>query len=432
MSSVNKIFSLKWFFKIIGLKSIYQFLYIAFVLLVMKNLNVDDYGTYSYVLSIILYFSAIPLLGLPLYLQKHIARKNIINIRYFYLALTSVLFGLVTAFLILPNIGNMQKLFVLAIIAYNTLTAILVAVNDGIGKYSKQYMYLLIASIWMIFSITDVVIFHKSLTINLILRYWVINSTVVFIIAFINLLKVSFTLQFTREARPYSLILIDLLLMYSVSIPDGFAKFYDKYLANKYLSTTFLGNYSFNLMLVVTAYAFFIRPMNSFFINQIAKNQNSITICSMLIRNFYCFAISIYVFIYCLYTLFSENILLIAGLERYLGTTHLFKICFLNIILYILAYPFIILLAMSGNNRNKLIYCISSIAIFNIPALFLAINGNVYNFLFGFILAYLLNFLLVIIFEYQYAKNLIYFLLNDVSLIIKHTSKLAISFIKLD
>lgn len=390
---------------LIGLKSIYQVMYLIFALIVMKNLNVVEYGIYSYILSMIMYFSSIPLLGLPLYLQKSAVRNDVINLRYISVAIGSICLGLVIAWKLLPDLNSSLKISVIMIITYNILITTLVAINDGLGKYSYQYLYLLLASLWMAICIVQATVLHFTLDIQTILRYWEINSIIVFFIAFINLWYIStHALKFNnRPNKSYLHLFMDLLLIYSVSIPDGFAKFYDKYLANTYLEGDFLGKYSFNLMVVATVYAFLIRPINSIFITQLAKEKDNMHLCNQIIKNYYIFSLVIYSMIYIIYVTYFKEILNFVGLERYQDTVCLFKICFLNTILYILSYPFITLLAISNAERNKFIYCILSILIFNMPLLLLIYHSNSSNFLAGFLLSYSLNFLLILLFQYKYA-----------------------------
>lgn len=428
MNLIERILSLQLYFKLIGLKSIYQIVYILFVLVVMKSLNVEDYGVYSYILSVILCFSSIPLLGLPLYLQRNIVRKSVIHKRYLFIVVLSIFLGLVITFLILPELGIIQKIFVIAIVIYNTTIAVLVPVNDGVGKFSAQYKYLLLASTWMIVCNIKFFIFHHSLSIKTILTYWVLNSMIMLVFALRDLIRhFHHNLKFdTYSNQSFHIILMDLVLMYSVNIPDVFAKFYDKYLANKYLDHTFLGNYSFNLMIVATAYAFFVRPINSFLINNLSRAQNDITTSCKIIGNYYLYGIMLYGSIYLIYTLASNEILSILGLEQYNETFYLFKVCFLNTLLYILSYPFVILLALSYRNRYKLFYCVASLLMFNLPLLFLSFGYSIQNYLIGFMVAYIGNFILILFIEYSYAFAFIYFIVDEV----KHTCRRAYLLVK--
>lgn len=416
----EKLFPLKMVVQLIGLKSIYQILYLFFVLIVMKSLNVSDYGLYSYILSIILFFSSFPLLGFPLYLQRNVAKKHEIKIGYLYIAFLNTCIGFSIAYLILPDIPSSQKFSILMIITYNSAVAILVAMNDGVGRYSRQYLYLLLSSIWMFVCVFQYIILKKTLTIHLIIHYWFLNSSFILILA---LSEIFFFLRKQTIVRGqrlhfYSMIMMDLFLMYAVNIPDVFAKFFDKYLANHYLDHTFLGNYSFNLMIVATAYAFFVRPINSFLISNLARAQDSLLDSARTIGNYYLFSLSIYLGVYFIYDMASEQILRLFGLYQYHATLYIFKICFLNNLLYLLSYPFIILLAMGQWQRLKIIYCLASLLIFNIPLLFLCYASTIQHFLLGFCVAFSCNLGLILVLQYQYALGFAAFLFQ----LIKHST----------
>lgn len=395
---ISSLLSFKNIAQAIGLKAIYQLLYIVFVLVTMKRLSIADYGTYSYIVAIILYFSAIPLIGLPLYLQRSIARGEILHSQYCVIPFLSMCSSLLIVYLILPPMGGLLKCQILIILCYNMLTAIIVAINDGRGIYTNQYKFLLLASLWMIICIFKTEVLHESLTIKNIIHYWMINAFLVLLLALAYSIYLSkFILKISHQKQQsYGFILGELLLLYSVNIPDSFAKFYDRYLANHYLDITFLGEYAFNSMIVLTLYAFFIRPINSYFISQFSKHSASVYNSAQLIKNYYIITLLIYSIVYLSYVPFAKLILTLLDLTKYQHTIYLFKFILANMILYLFAYPFVTLIAISGKAGTKIIYCIMSLLIFNLPLLLISMHADSQHFMIGFITAYSLNLLLVI------------------------------------
>jgi O-antigen/teichoic acid export membrane protein len=399
----EKLFQFKKIGNLIGLKALYQFSYIIFNLLVVKKLSIAEYGVYSYVLALITYFSTIPLIGLSLYLQRNVARGELLEKKYlkfsFYLSLLSLLM----AYLIMPDMSHFQKITVLIIIGLNCLVAFSVAVSDGLGKYTFQYKMLFFNSLWMIFSLLSVLC-NYPINLGLILNYWLINVAISLIVVMVINYRLSGLVRLNQDnTTSYKVIFFDLLLLYSVAIPDAFSRFYDRYLAHHYFDENFLGNYSFNLMIVLTVYALFIRPINSILLTQLSKSHESVTDCVNVIKKYYLFGLSIYFGLWMCYLPFSNSILTLFGLTKYKGSTVFFNVCFINAVLYFISVPFMSLVALKNNGKKKIIYCVGSLLIFNTPLLLLVFSSTQLNYFIGFILAYSINLILALVLEKQTA-----------------------------
>jgi hypothetical protein len=295
------------------------------------------------------------------------------------------------------------------------LTSVIVAINDGRGKYTNQYKFMMLASLWMIVCLVNKLVFHQPLSLQFILQSWIVNAFIILMIALIhfkyllkNIVKVE-----RKPINSYSFIFYDLLLLYSITIPDAFSKFFDRYLINHHFEQTFVGIYSFNALLVMTVYAFFIRPINNVFLSKLSQNYECNDHCKDIIKRYYFYTLTLYILIFCGYNLFSTSILFLLGLEKYYQTEYLFNICLLNASLYVLSYPFINLMAIREKKEVKLIYSIISLALFISPVLFLKFHQSSNYFLAGFIFAYLMNFTVALTIQYRFSCFFFTGLLSD-------------------
>lgn len=407
---------------ILGMRAIYQLSYMVFTVIVIKKLAVNEYGSYSYIVAMTVYFSSVPLLGLPLYLQRNMARGSVISYEYFIIVLALTCIALILAYIMLPSMGLVQKIGVMLIILAACINTILVSINDGLGRYLFQYKFFLLTNLWSFICIFQVIFLRKNITFNLILNYWLTNSLIVLIVAFVIFFRlpkqgVKVVSQITTT---YPLILADLILLYAVGIPDNFARFFDKFLAKKFLSDTFLGYYSFNLMAVTAVYALFLRPINSVLLTQMVKVYGSPQKFATLMKKYYLYGLLLYFSIFCVYFPFSDQILNLVGLSKYIGTIDIFTVCFINALLYMFAIPYTTFISLSESGKKKLCYSFLSVLIFNIPTLMLFIRPTQASFLAGFILAYFSNLLLCIGFEYKLASYCLRSMLDDMVRVSKH------------
>lgn len=404
MTILKKITSNKWVMNLVGLRALYQIIYLLFNLVIIKNLSVAEYGIYSYILSLTVYFSSIPLLGLPVYLQKSMAQQGEIEWRYFKVTILSSIIAFFIAFYIMPPIPIYQKCIILFVILFNCLLTIPVSVNDGLGNYLFQHRFSIFNSLWMVACMIGITSHVMSMNLSIILIIWAINIFASFGILFAvikNLFQKKLTLsginsETSSSPRLLPNTALDLLFLYAISLPDGFSRFYDRFLVTKFFDAHFLGTYSFNLMVVAMIYALFIRPLNSILFTKLAQSYHSLEDCIPIIKRYYMVGLTVYFICFIMYLLFSTYILQISGLEKYNHTTYMFFICMINAVLYLLTVPYISIITLNNNRKTKLIYCLGSLMIFNIPLVLLLITPSQTSYFIGFISAYFLNLLLAI------------------------------------
>ena len=265
-------------------------------------------------------------------------------------------------------------------------------------------------------------LFHKDITFSLILKYWLANLAVIFVLIlfsifhlFRHVVKIDYNLK-----QAYPLIMIDLLLLYAVSIPDSFIRFFDRFLAHNFIGDVFLGQYAFNLMLVTMVYALFIRPVNSVLVTQISKAHGVLEDYVPIFMRYYLYGLAVYFILFCGYIFLSDQIFILCGLSKYLGTSYLFYVCFINAILYFIALPFSSLITLNDSGRKRLTYCICCIALFNTPLLLLYIHPTKGYFCAGFMLAYVFNVILCIIFEHRVASVFFSIMMRNIMGIIRY------------
>lgn len=308
-----------------------------------------------------------------------------------------------------------QKFCVLLIIAVNAIYALLSAMHNGFENYIFQYRMLFFTNLWIILCIIQSLFFHKDMTFSLILKYWTCNVFVLIPIFVINIVRVlKLPVKISKNLQTSSaLIVSDLILLYSVNISGNFVKFYDRYLAMKFLDKNFLGYYSFNLMSVTILYGLFILPIQNVLTTKLAKSNHSNDIIVKLINRFYLYGLVIYLSYFIFYALLSDRLLSFFGLSKYLGTKYMFFVCVLNAGLYFLSIPFVSMIALSDHGKKKLLYCVTSILIFCVPYLFVMFHPTESFFFAGFILAYFMNFMLCVSMESKMAYVWVFSVLNS-------------------
>lgn len=391
----------KWIARIFGYKMIFQIVYLIFTLMIIKKLEVVEYGLYSYVTAIVVYFASVPLLGLPLYLQRNIARKNIINFNYFIAIFIVLILSFGIAYHIMSELTFYQKFCVLLIIAINVIYAVLSAIHNGFENYIFQYRMLFFTNLWIIFCLVQTIVFHKQMTFERILNYWVCNVLILAPIFTVKILKLAqLPIKISRHMKISSaLIVSELILLYGVNISGNFVKFYDRYLAMKFLDKSFLGYYSFNLMSVTILYGLFILPIQNILTTKLSQSEHSHESLMRLVVKFYLYGLLIYLSYFIFYTMIADKILILFGLSKYLGTKYIFYICILNAVLYFLSIPFTSMIALGDNGKKKMLYCVLSILIFCLPYLFVFLHPTENFFFAGFVLAYLMNLVLCLSME---------------------------------
>lgn len=396
---------LKWVARIFGYKVIFQIVYLIFTLMIIKKLEVVEYGLYSYVTAIVVYFASVPLLGLPLYLQRNIARKNSINFNHFIVIFITLALSFGIAYHIMSELTFYQKLCVLLIIAINVIYAVLSAIHNGFENYIFQYRMLFFTNLWIIFCLVQSIFLHTQMTFEHILNYWACNVFILAPIFAVHIFKLTrFPIKISRHVKISSaLIVSELILLYAVNISGHFVKFYDRYLAMKFLDTNFLGYYSFNLMSVTILYGLFILPIQNILTTKLSQSSPLQASAMHLVTKFYLYGGVIYLSYFVFYAAISDKLLVLFGLSKYLGTKYIFYMCILNAVLYFLSIPFTSMIALGDNGKKKLLYCALSIVIFCLPYLFVVFHPTENFFFAGFVLAYLMNLILSVLLESQRA-----------------------------
>lgn len=392
---------------VVGLKSCYQFIYVVFSLMVVQKLKIDEYGNYAYILALVIYFSAIPMLGLPIYLQKTSARREPIDIKYLIVASCNGFLGALGAFALMPKLGLIEQLGILCIILFNTSLAFLVPVYDGSGRYTFQYKFLFFSSIWMGVCLFQALVLKLNLSLLQIIHYWMINAILALTLIIVVLYKTMRSRPFYRGENTYRGVFFELLFLYAIAVPDGFAKFIDRFTAHQFLSESFLGAYAFNLMLVMTVYAFFIRPINTVLFTELAKHtENQAKITEMIIK-YFIYGFSFYACFGAVYLHTNTQLLQTLHLNQYLHTEHLFKYCLGYAILYFCSLPFTALLTLTATIKIRTIYCMLSLMIFSFPLFTTFYLPSTSNFLRAFFAAYTANLFLVILLQRKTAIRLL-------------------------
>jgi hypothetical protein len=162
-----------------------------------------------------------------------------------------------------------------------------------------------------------------------------------------------------------------------------------------------------------------VKPMMSVCITALSKAKSNIEQHATIICRYYLYTLLIFSLIFVGYAPFSKSWLELLGLTSYAGTTYIFIFAFFNTLLYALSIPFIIKISISSSKIQKLMYCCVSMLIFNVPLLFISLERQFIFFLYGFLIAFALNFITAIIFNYSYAKAIFRLILSMLGKLIR-------------
>lgn len=398
----------KQIYNIFTLKSVFQIIDLLFKYLIIKRFSMSDLGVFLYVCSIIYFLSNTSLMGMSIYMQRQIARNNSLNFRYIMVVLLFLLVSCVFAYIILPQQLMALKPYFIVILICNTIVSMVIAVCYGSGRYDNRYKILLVSCGYMVALIFYMLYKKNHYDLNLIFYSWVANAVIATIYSIGVFLPLRNKISFMKEPLVRSsTIMLNLILIYAVSMPFDYARFYDRFLLNHFFNSRILGMYSFNCSMMLAAYSFLIMPIISICMTSLSKNFANIERQAKIIFRFYIYTLFIFALIFIVYVPFAHKWLIWLGLIKYSDTVGVFIFVYLNMFIYALSIPFIIRISISDNNKEKFFYCLFSIAIFNIPMLFIIINPGFITFLSGFLVAYTFHLLLSVGLNYAYSKELI-------------------------
>lgn len=392
----------KQIYKIFTLKSGFQIIDILFKYLVIKMLSVADIGVLLYVCSAIYFLSNTSVMGMFVYLQRQVAREETINFRYIIIALMFLIMSSVIIILILPvQVMSLKPYFILIILC-NSINTMISAVCNGAHKYDSRYKILLISSGYMIFMIFYMMHQKTHYNLDVILYGWIVNSVIATLYAVKVLwsLKSKFKVKYEQNVG-FHIIMINLILIYSVSMPYDFARFYDRYLLSHFFSPNLLGIYTFNCSMILAVYSLLVMPTIGICLSALSKATTDIKLQAKIMIRYYFYIILVFTLIFIGYVPFAREWLELLGFTKYLGTTHVFIYVFLNMFFYALTIPFIINMSIAKSNILKIQYCLLSVIIFNIPLLFIHFDHRFIIFLIGFVCAYFLHFVVGILLNYS-------------------------------
>lgn len=408
-------------YNIFTLKSLFQIIDLLFKYYVIKMFSISDIGIFLYVCSIVYFFSNLAMVGMPVYLQRQVARDDAININYMKFSLLFIVMSCIFAYLILPLQLTALKPYFLLIILCNTIISSATAICYGHGKYDSRYKILLISCIYMIVMIFYMMFQKTHYHLNVIFYAWIINS----VVAMLYSIKLSWPFQKkatvvkTKEIGTI-VILFDLILIYAVFMPFDYSRLYDRFLIHHFFTQDLLGIYTFNYSLILAAYSFLIMPIYGICMTAFSKASLNIEEQAKVLLRFYLYIFAVFILLFVGYVPFSLNWLHLLGLQKYIGSTYIFIAIYAYLFLYALSVPFTIIISIADNNRLKLVYSMLSLLIFTLPALFIAIDSQFTVFLFGFLLAFFVHLLLSIFVNYSYSKKLLYWLGREVAFLMKN------------
>ncbi len=349
----------------------------------------SDLGVFLYVCSIIYFLSNTSLMGMSVYMQRQIARNKSLNLRYFMIAFLFLLVSCVVAYTILPQQLIALKPYFIVILICNTIVSLVIAVCYGSGRYDNRYKILLVSCGYMVALIFYMLYQKNHYDLNIIFYSWVANAVIATMYSIGVFIPLRKKLSFVKEPLVNSsAIMLNLILIYAVSMPFDYARFYDRFLLNHFFNSRILGMYSFNCSMILAAYSFLIMPIISICLTAISKNFTNIEVQAKIIFRFYIYTLVIFALIFVLYVPLAHKWLIWLGLTKYSDTVGVFIFVYLNMFIYALSIPFIIRISISDNNKEKFFYCLFSIAIFNIPLLFILIKPQLVMFLIGFLVPY--------------------------------------------
>lgn len=408
-------------YNIFTLKSLFQIIDLLFKYYVIKMFSISDIGLFLYVCSIVYFFSNLAMVGMPVYLQRQVARNDAVNINYMKFSLLFICLSCIFAYLILPAQLTILKPYFLLIILCNTIISSATAICYGNGKYDSRYKILLISCVYMVIMIFYMMFQKSHYHLNVIFYAWIINS----VIALFYSIWLTWPFQKktslvkTKEVGTI-VILSDLILIYAVFMPFDFSRLYDRFLIHHFFTQDLLGIYTFNYSLILAAYSFLVMPINSICMTALSKASLNVEEQAKVLIRFYVYIVAVFILLFVGYVPFAQNWLLLLGLKKYIGTTHIFISIYAYLFLYALSVPFTIIISIADNNRLKLKYGLLSLLLFSLPALSIAFDNRFVVFLFGFLLAFLSHLLLSIFVNYSYSKKLLYWLGCEIVYLIKN------------
>lgn len=386
-------------------KIIYQLLYVLFNLLILKQLSVEEYGEYSYLLALIIYFSALIQLGLPIYIQKNIAQGNSLDRQYFNISIGIFILVTFINFILQDNI--LYMILTEIIILSMVLVSIGTSMQNGKEDYVFQYRVVVISSVWMLFIVFGSYFF--KITILSILLLWSINA-IITIFYMIYFLKNSNVSLFEKDSFTIDRLLTKgslLVTLFFVSIPYETFRVMDKIIIKERFDETLLGYYSFNLFAIMMVFSFSIRPLSSIMLTKIAQSKYDFlrvkyTVFFMLIN------IMIFSIFYILYSIFAGFFLDLFGLEKYITSIEYFIYIWLYMLFYSLSIPFVMIINVELNNRKRLLYMVSSLVILiGIPVSALYSSMSFIELLILICISFFLHLILVIFLTRKYFDGLV-------------------------
>lgn len=396
-------------------------MYLLFSYFIVKRLSINDFGIFSYLLSLIVFCSNFVVLGMPTYLQKQVARNEPLDWRYFValLVIIPVMAGVVYSYVI-PASDQYLKKFVIVITLINGFSSIAVSVSNGKECYKRQYTMLLVSSLWMLLLLIYMLMSKITLPLSLLFKLWLTNAVVLFSYSVCILwsYRKDITLRFNHSEN-YQLIFINLLLIYAVSLPFEFSRVYDRFLLTRYFSPQLLGIYAFNCYIVYSVYALMIRPMATICVTALSKHAHNIQEQARVVCRYYLYILLIYLLIFLGYVPFAKEWLELIGLSKYIGSTGIFIFVFFNILIFNLSLPLVIKITLSDSHLKKLSYACLSLLLFNTSLLFIVIKANIYYFLAGLMVSYALHFVLCLLLCYPSSMQLFKYIGHEIVKLVK-------------
>ena len=344
-------------------KGIYQIIYILFNFTILKKLSVAEFGNYSFLLAVIVYFQSFIALGFPIYVQKKYSTGEPFSSVYFRALLLNIFIAIPILFFFI-DLELAEKGFLLVILFSGILSSFISTLYNAIADYAQQYKLLLFGSLWQLALLLWVVIYESSISVELILCVWGINCLLYF--GFLLFLLRKFIRKFSWTASKIKLhhAMWALFTIYAVSFPYEFSRFFDKWLIKEELNDTFLGLYAFNLFIVATIQSFFIRPLSSVLITNLSIAKDEISQKSRVVKNYLIFVFFTYLALIVSYFPLSNWLLGLVSLTEYQGTNYILIFLIANTFFYSISVPAIITLNLGDSNKNRLRYVGISVLLF--------------------------------------------------------------------
>ncbi len=383
-------------------------------------LSIEDLGIFLYVCSTVYFLSNTSVMGAYVYLQRQVARQEVINARYLISILIFLVLSSLIAVKVLPSQTTSLKPYFVLIIVCNSIITLINAIGNGAGHYDNRYKILLISSIYMVLLIIYMLYVKTNYNLNFIFYGWIVNTFIAAVYAGLMLFSIRLKFNLSKISNiGFSTIILNLVLIYSVSMPYDFAKFYDRYLLSHYFSSGLLGLYTFNFSIIMAAFSFLVMPVISICLSALSKAQNDINVQAKIMLRYLMYILCVFVVIFIGYVPFTKYWLTLLGLNKYIGTTSTFIFVLIYMFLYSIAIPFIITISISNGHMIKIKYCLTSLLVFIIPLIFIKINHNFNIFLYGFLVAYFLHSMMAILFNYNSLRGLFYCMVGELMQILR-------------